>query len=771
MSMFRSAAELSSSSSDSSSNEGDHEIVPTSNAPIGGETSPITRGAMSPPLLQGEEFGNYPGDSNSQSPLEAEPQKHANLMTAALLEFFCLSRAADLLNAQPCSQMRFTRDSPEVRYLGQKMYAYKSQFLASHGVLSEGIDTDSWGTTRQYYRDNLDVLGVSALEDLDLAENLGQVPGRSTTGDVVLASKTVKSVQLSTKEPAGPSERSLRRPRLSDIGKRLTSAERIGPLEHIRLDPRSLPTQSLPLSNNSPVSFPLFDNPPPTLRMSRYAMEFSEVKVLGRGSFGEVYHVKNHIDGQSYAVKKIPLSQKRLEQLQCGGENQLEGIMKEIRTLARLEHTNVVRYYGAWVEQAHVSGVMPMPPRPETTIKREFEQPDSNMLSHESAEDESFGIVFENSESADVVQVASSIEDESIVSSRPRRRSSHATATSRSSKKSSARSLDDDEDDIESIPRQFSAPSHGQFSSFGATDDIFTDGLSHDPAKLQVQRQRDGSQIPAVVLHIQMSLHPISLGSYLNTQSYAAPSENHAIPRRHCFHLIASLKLILSIISGVEYLHSKGIVHRDLKPANIFLSSSEKKDLDGCPSCQVKTPLTSSYCHPRIGDFGLVADMSHLNEPAESPKINRIVGTEFYRPPLSRNVSGALDDLPESEEENDFYRIDETLDIYALGVILFELLYRLNTRMERQMVLSELTRGPHGQAHTRPCARRPSFPDDFAQKVDMGQMTISDDLSIAQAMMECINGMLEPTSSRRWCCSDVKRHLNGILARLQKLSC
>lgn len=767
--MFRSAAEISSDSSD----ESDHELVTAT--PTSPESKPraIDKGVKSPPLLTSENVEPYSGRATPKDPLDAEPEGHANLMTAALLEFYCMSRAADILNAQPGSQMRFTRDSPEVQYLGKKMYAYKSQFLSSHGVLPDGIEKDEWGTTRQYYRDNLDVLGVSALEDLNLRDTAERAPALGATGDVVLASKSTKSAQLrSTNERIGPSRPQLRRPKLSDIGKRLTSAERIGPLEDIRLDFRSLPTQSFPHLSSSPVSFTLFDNPPPSLRLSRYAMEFSEVRMLGRGSFGEVYHVKNHIDGQSYAVKKIPLSQRRLEQLQRGGENQLESIMKEIRTLARLEHTNVVRYYGAWVEQAHVSGYMP-PHEDDDSIEPNIDDGQNNLLSHGGPESQSFGIVFEDSESADFAQVKSSVEHESMTSTRSRRRSSHATATSRSSKKSSFQSVGEEHEDVESIPRDMLAFSHGM-STFGDTDDIFTDGYSHDPSKLQVQRRPNRPQIPAVVLHIQMSLHPISLSSYLNPQADKTRRDCHnAIPRRHCFHLVASLKLMLSIMSGVDYLHSKGIVHRDLKPANIFLSTPDNRDLDGCSSCQSSNYSESRYCHPRIGDFGLVADISHFNDncPVDhDSKINRIVGTEFYRPPFIANNIGELGETPELDHAH-VYKIDETLDMYALGVILFELLYRLNTKMERQMVLSDLTRGPHGQSQSGPSARRPSFPGDFARKIDMGDSVLEDGVTVAQSLMTCITGMLEPLPSRRWHCSKVMNYLRRILSAAEKLSC
>ncbi|QRD90832.1 protein kinase [Aspergillus flavus] len=684
MSMFRSPADF---SSDSESEESGLDKGPSEqeDAPSSRSTAKKPKatgtGTKSPPLLEGSSYESLDGLANENNDLDVDTEVHSNMMTAALLEFYCLSRAADILNAQEGSHKRYTRDSPEVQYLGRKMYNYKSRFLSSHGVIAGGIDKDELRTTRQYYRDNLDVLGMSALEDLSIDDAQRRVPSRTTTGDIVLASKASNTVQHNPDQAyAGPAKRGLYRPSLADIGKRLPSTENIRALENVHLDVGSLPSQSLHLAGSSPASFPLFETnlPTPHNHLSRYATEFAEVKVLGRGSFGEVYHVKNHIDGQPYAVKKIPISQRRLEQLQDGNENQLESIMKEIRTLARLEHTNVVRYYGAWVEQAHVSGYVRT--RHEA-VGVESENTQSALAGPEPTDSESFGVVFEYSQA-------------------------------------SAGDIEDDED-TESIPRDFDAFTNSQVSTFGGTDDdIFTDGLSYDPSKLQIQRRhRGGPQVPAVVLHIQMSLHPISLSSYLNSQ-----------PR-------------------VEYLHSKGILDNE---------------------------HSSWYSHPRIGDFGLVADISHFNENQSDStslqhrtKVNRVVGTEFYRPPL---IHPYVDSPENSEETGSCYKIDESLDVFALGVILFELLYRLNTKMERQFVLGELTRCQQDQS-TGSAIGRASFPCDFAQKIDLGLETFNGEVCIAEELMTCISGMLEPLPQKRWSLSDVKQHLQALLTVAQRAPC
>ncbi|CAL5873263.1 uncharacterized protein PFLUO_LOCUS7532 [Penicillium psychrofluorescens] len=752
MSMFRSAAEISSdesSSEDSELHDSRNDSQDSGKGKTAEQNSKGSESQVDTSTL--DEVSEFSHDA-----LDVNIERHADVMTAALLEFYCQSRAADILNAQQGSTQTFTRQSPEVQYLGKKLYRYKSQFLSSHGVLADGVDKEEWGSTRQSYRDNLDLLGLSALDELNLNEPHKRSPHIGTTEELALISRSTPN-----KHESGDNAQ-FWLTRQEDLGfrKQLPPANKLEMFEDISNGAKRLPNSFIPLFGSSPVGVPLVNAPvsQPYNHLSRYSVEFSELKVLGRGSFGEVYHVKNHIDGQDYAVKKIPLSQRRLDQLQYGGQTHLETIMKEIRTLARLEHTNIVRYYGAWVEQAHVSNPAPADKRP-THIKYEHAQ--VGLPSQDPSNEPSMGIVFEHSKSS-VVEHHQSLGEEGF-SNGIQRWESHATTSSHRSQKISGRDQEDEDDDIESIPRNFDRPSYGHTSTSGATDgDIFTDGLSQDQSKLQIQRQfHVGHQPPAVILHIQMSLHPISLGSYLNHQAATKREGGGYIYRKHCFHLLSSVRLMQDIVSGVEYLHSQGIVHRDLKPANIFLSAPENSPLDTCATCSSEHGTPHHFCRPRIGDFGLVADISHLNETSsdetvtpyrEGPPIQRVVGTEFYRPPANAVES-------RGHSYFDTYRIDEKLDVYALGVILFELVYRLNTKMERQLVLNNLTHGSSDDPteHTL-------FPRDFARKVDCGGTMLDNGATVAEMLMACIRGMLAPQSQTRWSCRDITEHLRRIEA-------
>jgi translation initiation factor 2-alpha kinase 3 len=776
--MFRSAADISSSDPESCSGESDNEEVAAPEPNSNHRTRNADKEGLFDVLDQLAEdqeipaASTLPGSTQDVGALDLDADGHATVMTSALLEFYCLSRAADVLNAQPGSHGQFTRDSPEVKYLGRKMYNYKSQFLSSHGIVADGIDGQEWGSTRQYYRDSLDMLGGTALEGMNLNASTGRPSSRgaingsahtlsvsSSSNELVASGNHLESKGAEVHNLGGVWELQKRIPGNGTYRRSLE--HRVNLMNMLQLPPTisADPSTPLPLLGNQ--SAPFSD------RSSRYAVEFTEIKALGRGSFGQVYEVRNHVDGQNYAVKKIPLSQRRLEMLQQGGIHHLEHIMKEIRTLARLEHTNVVRYYGAWLEHAHpLSGESTL--EESLQVQTQVETLDDDLATEDA---ESFGIVFEQSHDAvpfeeDSISASPQHKTASMTSQRKqRRRSSRLTTMSNRSKRSSKHSHgDDDDEDVESIARNFSIPSHGLTSTWAETEgDIFTDGLSEDPSRMQLNF-RGGSQAPAVVLHIQMSLHPLTLSSYLSPQTCIRNKIDRPSSPRHCFHLLPSLKILLGILSGVEYLHLKGIVHRDLKPANIFLSiRDDGRDL--CPKCNAEKGNPRCAYLPRIGDFGLVADISHCTDSSNtngavvvqsSPKKIQHVGTEFYCPPTpqAKCAGGNPTDARGHHADNDhYYTIDEKLDVFALGVILFELVYSLKTKMERQMVLFDLTRGGA------------SLPADFKAKIDCGGVVPGEDgNSAADSLSTCIKGMLEPDPKKRWRCGDVRRCLENLVS-------
>ncbi|KAK4527073.1 hypothetical protein GAYE_SCF34G4994 [Galdieria yellowstonensis] len=75
--------------------------------------------------------------------------------------------------------------------------------------------------------------------------------------------------------------------------------------------------------------------------LSRYREDFEFLRLLGRGGFGSVMKVRNKLDGRIYALKRVALTEKLLQE---------RHILREVTTLSRLSHPHVVRYHHAWLE-------------------------------------------------------------------------------------------------------------------------------------------------------------------------------------------------------------------------------------------------------------------------------------------------------------------------------------------------------------------------------------------------------------------------------------
>lgn len=103
------------------------------------------------------------------------------------------------------------------------------------------------------------------------------------------------------------------------------------------------------------------------------------------------------------------------------------------------------------------------------------------------------------------------------------------------------------------------------------------------------------------------------------------------------------LSLFILICRGVEHAHQKGVIHRDLKPQNILVTER------------------GGELVPKIIDFG-VAKALFGDEAQEviTTETGRGVGTLEYMPPEQTGVGGT--------------DVDVRADVYALGVVLYELL-------------------------------------------------------------------------------------------------
>jgi serine/threonine protein kinase/uncharacterized protein HemY len=103
------------------------------------------------------------------------------------------------------------------------------------------------------------------------------------------------------------------------------------------------------------------------------------------------------------------------------------------------------------------------------------------------------------------------------------------------------------------------------------------------------------------------------------------------------------LELFTHVCQAIQHAHQKGVIHRDLKPSNILVVVQEDKPVS------------------KIIDFGIAKAIEHrLTERTLFTEQGQLIGTPEYMSPEQAEMSG-LD-------------VDTRTDIYALGVMLYELL-------------------------------------------------------------------------------------------------
>ncbi|TKS86524.1 eIF-2-alpha kinase GCN2 [Collichthys lucidus] len=379
-------------------------------------------------------------------------------------------------------------------------------------------------------------------------------------------------------------------------------------------------------------------------QFSRYFNEFEELQLLGKGAFGAVIKVQNKLDGCYYAVKRIQVNP---------ASKQFRRIKGEVTLLSRLNHENIVRYYNAWIERHETPSVGVLS---STDSSEPQSTPDKHPQRRQPAQRlNELGLPDNVEDNAPPPALSSSVEWSTSIE------------RSSSAKCSGHQSSDEEEDDEEDVFGASFLPSDSDSRSdiiFDNGDDS-TDEISQvEPSKrptIDTTESTDSDRLPLIAHYLYIQMEYCEKSTLRDTIDHGLHQDQNRLWR-----------LFREILDGLAYIHQQGMIHRDLKPVNIFLDSQD---------------------HVKIGDFGLATDHPAtvaagifevedggsvvMSKPDTTGNMTGMVGTALY---VSPEVQG-----------NTKATYNQKVDLFSLGIILFEMSYRpMTTGSERISVLSQL---------------------------------------------------------------------------------
>ena len=186
------------------------------------------------------------------------------------------------------------------------------------------------------------------------------------------------------------------------------------------------------------------------------------------------------------------------------------------------------------------------------------------------------------------------------------------------------------------------------------TDQLVAVKIPTDPQYLRTLQHEGyaihGLQHPNIVRAI--GFDPFAATPYLAMEYVPGTSLRPLIPGRK-LTIPESVAILRQVLAGLGYAHAAGLVHRDVKPENILIH--ERAAAAGY----------ATEGSVKVTDFGLgkAATAAAAQSIAFSASMNDAAG---------RDIAGSLDYM--APEQRAGGAIDGRADLYACGVVLYELL-------------------------------------------------------------------------------------------------
>ena len=477
----------------------------------------------------------------------------------------------------------------------------------------------------------------------------------------------------------------------------------------------------------------------------RFDSEFKNCKEIGQGGFSTVYSVKHILDECEYAIKVIQIKRPK-----GNLQKELDSVLQEIRILAKYKSEYVVNYCHSWVEVNMKSSINNINKNNmnnsntskinqkiiDTNNKKEIENDDSlssfdlNIVE----DDESLVMRWNDNDKSDSENSEKNIEEDDDGINQyydDKTKDIQGINVIKDIKEISNNKIKDNSPfaDIKEINQNIKEAkdikdlkdlnNHNINNNNNSNSNSNSNIQTQTQMQMQTQTHKDNkviinnikyeiNQIDYLNIYIQMELCNETLTDYIkkkvNTISLANTNSTNNTNKDSIskIDLNYTIKLFEKIVNSVQWIHERNLIHRDIKPSNIFLTESTIKlgDLglatNLISNLNLNQTNSKSTTTTKIPSLSSPLNLIHLGstsisniQPNNNFNINdfsnilNLNSSQFH----TKNIGTIQYAAPEQISSN-YY--DYKVDIYSLGLVLFEMIYPMTTLMEKTERLEAL---------------------------------------------------------------------------------